>query len=128
MDKDEEKTATRPSNLVSLMISGSVSLVLKKTLKKSKIVTTNGKENTLVTSNEAVRYYCILCCFVSNMATILFYMSNNIFYSSVILTLDTIISIQSPTFLIRSLQFDSRMSLKSFLRKEQDPYMSIVHP
>jgi len=72
MDKDEEKTATRPSNLVSLMISGSVSLVLKKTLKKSKIVTTNGKENTFVTSNEAVRY-CILFCFLLSQIWQLFY-------------------------------------------------------
>jgi len=72
MDKDEEKTATRPSNLVSLMISGFVSLVLKKTLKKSKIVTTNRKENTLVTSNEAVRY-CILFCVVLSQIWQLFY-------------------------------------------------------
>ena len=55
MDKDEEKARQlRLSNLETSVISGSVTSVLKPS-KKSKVMSSNGKENGLQISNDEVR-------------------------------------------------------------------------
>ena len=55
MDKDEEKARQlRLSNLETSVISGSVTSVLKPS-KKSKVMSSNGKENALLVPNDEVR-------------------------------------------------------------------------
>ena len=68
MDKDEEKARQlRLTNLETSVISGSVTSVLKPS-KKSKVMSSNGKENALLIPNDEVRY-----------GFLLYFTKNNIF-------------------------------------------------